>query len=151
MWPFALVNTSIPGAVDAVDVVDAVDIVDAVAAVVRVLWPLNNNYSIPYTAVQQYSSTAVQQRQQYSSLSHHTRRAVVGGFGPCSAPLRCGADALHDARALHDPVGATCYMMPLGIQRVGLRRDIRPPLGSPTALGGKFGAIFKSTQALGVA
>ena len=60
-WPFALVNTSIPGAVDAVDGVDAVD---AVAAVVRGVWPLNNNYSIPYTAVQQYSSTtetAVQQ------------------------------------------------------------------------------------------
>ena len=65
---------------DAVDAVDGVDMVDAVAAVVRVLWPLNNNYSIPYTAVQQYSSTAVQQRQQYSSLSHHTRRAVVGGL-----------------------------------------------------------------------
>ena len=76
-WPFALVNTSIPGAVDAVD---GVDMVDAVAAVVRGVWPLNNNYSIPYTAVQQYSSTAVQQRQQYSSLSHHTRRAVVGGL-----------------------------------------------------------------------
>ena len=40
-------------------------------AVVRGVWPLNNNYSIPI----------VQQRQQYSSLSHHTRRAVVGGFG----------------------------------------------------------------------
>ena len=40
---------------------------------------------IPYTgywAVQQYSSTAVQQRQQHSSLSHHTRRAVVGGCVP---------------------------------------------------------------------
>ena len=79
-WPFALVNTSIPGAVDAVDAVDGVDMVDAVAAVVPGVWPLNNNYSIPYTAVQQYSSTAVQQRQQYSSLSHYTRRAVVGGF-----------------------------------------------------------------------
>ena len=48
-WPFALVNTSIPGAVDAVDGVDGVDGVDAVAAVVRGVWPLNNNYSIPYT------------------------------------------------------------------------------------------------------
>ena len=66
MWPFAFVNTSIPGAVDAVD---GVDVVDAVAAVVRGVWPLNNKYSIP----------VVQQRQQYSSLSHHTRRAVVGG------------------------------------------------------------------------
>ncbi len=26
------------------------------------------------------AETAVQQRQQYSSFSHHTRRAVVGGY-----------------------------------------------------------------------
>ena len=76
MWPFALVNTSIPGAVDAVDGVDAVDAVDAVAAVVRGVWPLNNNYSIPYTAVQQYSSTAVQQYNRDSSTAaFHTTHA----------------------------------------------------------------------------
>ena len=40
------------------------------AAVVRGLWPLITDYSI----------AAVQQRQQSSSPSHYTRRAVVGGF-----------------------------------------------------------------------
>ena len=38
-----------PGSVGAVGAVYIVDIVDIVAAVVRGLWPLNNNYSIPYT------------------------------------------------------------------------------------------------------
>ena len=44
--PFAFVNTSVPGSVGAAGVVDLVDIE---AAVVWGLWPLNNNYSIPYT------------------------------------------------------------------------------------------------------
>ncbi len=94
-WPFALVNTSIPGAVDAVDGVDAVDAVDIVAAVVRgVVAPKQQlQYTIySSTAVQQYSSTTETAVQQ--PFTPHTPsggRRILMGFYFLESSVSLGA------------------------------------------------------------